>query len=166
MRRWRIRLAAVGSATVLTASLAVGTVAAQGSSLEPVPPASGDEIDAPAGGVSPRLAEARGEISAFVEVAEEAAIDAFNAERANGERAAANAGQRARGAALEAVETVVGGLRTLDSGTRLLGRTANAIPGAIVSADARTCVSSPNGPTSCPSSRSCPSTTTTPGRTS
>lgn len=141
MRRRRARVAATCSAALLTATVAVGGAAAQDASgIEAVPFASGARIDpatvSPTSGISPRLAGAQGEVSAFVEVDEQAAVDAFNAERDNGVKAAAAAGKRARGAALAAVDGVLGGLRALDGGTRVLGRTANAVPGAIVTADA------------------------------
>lgn len=139
MNRWRARLLATCSTALLAATFAAGGASAQdAASIDPLPTASSDlDPGLAADGISPRLADAQGRVSAFVEVKKQAAVDAFNNEKSNGKKAAAAAANRARKSALGTVDKVVGNLRTMDARTTVLARTANAVPGAIVSADAQ-----------------------------
>lgn len=139
MNRWRARLLATCSTALLAATFAAGGASAQdAASIEPVPTASADDLDPSLvdDGISPRLAGERGRVSAFVEVKKQAAVDAFNDEKAGGTKAATAAAKHARKSALGAVDKVVGNLRAADDSTTVLARTANAIAGAVVSADA------------------------------
>ncbi|GAA1240965.1 S8 family serine peptidase [Prauserella halophila] len=139
MNRWQARLLATCSTALLAATVAAGGASAQDAShIEPVPAASADSLDPGLadGGVSPRLAEAQGRISAFVEVDKQPAVDAFNDKEASGNKAASAAAKRARKSALGTVDKVVGNLRAMGAGTTVLARTSNAIAGAVVSSDA------------------------------
>ncbi|MBB3661489.1 subtilisin family serine protease [Prauserella sediminis] len=139
MNRWRARLLAICSTVLLAVTFAAGGASAQDAArIEPLPTASADDLDPGRadGGISPPLAESQGRTAAFVEVKKRSAVDAFNDEKGKGTNAAAKAAKRARSAALGAVDTVVGNLRASDGSTTVLARTANAIAGAVVAADA------------------------------
>ncbi|WP_216209096.1 S8 family serine peptidase [Amycolatopsis aidingensis] len=143
----RIRVPGWGtrsSVAVITAALAAALTAVPSASAQPerplaesVPPAG---IDA-AGlqdKLSPRLAAAQGRTTAFVELAKQPAVDAFNAQRARGagKEQAKRAARAARRETAGAVDAVLGQLRSLDAATELVTETVNAVPGAVVTADA------------------------------
>ncbi|TVT49434.1 S8 family serine peptidase [Amycolatopsis rhizosphaerae] len=128
----------------------VATTAALGVSLSGSANAAGSEPLAEAlappgvsasgliGKLSPRLGAANGRTTAFIELDRPPAVEAFNAERAKGSgrdraREAANA---ARAGVSGTVGAVLGQLRTLDAGTKVLYQTANAVSGVVVTADA------------------------------
>jgi subtilisin family serine protease len=137
------------SAAVLTAALLVSVAGMSGASAQDTPadrplagsvsPAVIDEAGV-RGGPSPRLASARGDVTAFVELAGTPAVDAFNAERAAGSdpEAAKQAARSARRMTESAADAVVGDLRMRDASATLLATTTNAVPGAIVTANAAT----------------------------
>ncbi|MGH3883583.1 MAG: peptidase S8, partial [Pseudonocardiaceae bacterium] len=106
--------------------LAVGLV--PGTSLSPAPLQ---------GKINPRLDAARGPVTVFVELAQTPAVEVFHAERRAGRSApaAAKAATVARDRVSQAADRVLGTLRTLDSSTDELFRTANAVPGLVVTAD-------------------------------
>ncbi|GAA3575661.1 S8 family serine peptidase [Amycolatopsis ultiminotia] len=129
---------AVGSAVVLAAAV-VGVPSAsaqEGAPLaEPVAPAKVDSAGIQ-GKLSPRLNTARGEITAFVELAKKPAVDVFNAEQGKGKEKAKQAARAAKADVAAAVSSVVGQLRAADAGTKLVTQTSNAVAGAVVTADA------------------------------
>ncbi|RZQ64540.1 S8 family serine peptidase [Amycolatopsis suaedae] len=86
--------------------------------------------------LSPRLHAQEGRVTAFVELAKRPAVDAFNAERGRGKEQAKRAARAAKTETEGAVDSVVGQLRSGDAGTKLLAETSNAVPGAVVTADA------------------------------
>ncbi|GAB3477917.1 S8 family serine peptidase [Amycolatopsis cihanbeyliensis] len=102
-----------------------------------VPP-TGSAVAGLQGTLSPRLAAARGRTTAFVELAKRPAVDAFNTERARGagKEQAKRAARAARRETAGAVDAVLGQLRSLDGATELVTETVNAVPGAVVTADA------------------------------
>jgi subtilisin family serine protease len=84
------------------------------------------------------VATARGAITAFVELARKPAVDAFT-EKENagaGKDAAKQAARDARNDVSAAADQVVGQLRSADGATKELYRTANGVPGVVVTADA------------------------------
>ncbi|GAA4658173.1 MULTISPECIES: S8 family serine peptidase [Amycolatopsis] len=138
MRTWARRSSAAVFAIALTAT-AVGTATAASAEApaESVPAVKVDTAGL-RGKLSARLADLHGRTTAFIEVARQPAVDAYNAEQAKGsgpERAkqAANA---ARADVTGAVDSVLGQLRSLDAGTKKLFQTSNAVPGVVVTADA------------------------------
>lgn len=137
------------SGAVLTAALLVAVAGISGASAQDarsdrpladsVSPAVVDDAGVH-GGPPPRLASARGEVTAFVELAGTPAVDAFNAERAAGAdtETAKQAARSARRATESTADSVFGDLRMRDASATLLATTTNAVPGAIVTADAAT----------------------------
>ncbi|WP_033291999.1 S8 family peptidase [Amycolatopsis jejuensis] len=134
---WVARSVVVGSVVVLAAAVAgVPSASAQGAPLaEPVAPAKVDAGKVQ-GKLSPRLSAAQGQITAFVELAKKPAVDAFKAEEGKGKEKAKEAAKAAKAEVAAAVSSVVGQLRSADAGTKLVTQTANAIAGAVVTADA------------------------------
>ncbi|GAB2990199.1 S8 family serine peptidase [Amycolatopsis acidiphila] len=138
MRTWARRSSAAVFAIALTAAV-VGTANAAPTDQ----PAAGlptAKVDAATlqGKLSPRLGAAWGQTTAFIELAQQPAVDAFNAERAKGTgpdkaKQAANA---AKAGVTGAVDSVLGQLRSLDAGTKKLFQTSNAVSGVVVTADA------------------------------
>jgi subtilisin family serine protease len=90
--------------------------------------------------LSPRLAAAQGKVTAFVEVDRPAAVDAFQQKQSQGagRAEARRAAQAAKADTARVVDTVVARLRSKDAATREVYRTANAVPGVVVTADANT----------------------------
>jgi subtilisin family serine protease len=140
MSRWARR----GSVALLGVVVITG-IAGTGSAVgQPDPPARGLEphrglsVDGLRGKLSPRLAAAKGKVTAFVELAKRPAVDAFNEE--SGKGAAPDQAKRAANGAkadvVRTVDAVVGRLRVADVATRELYRTANAVAGVVVHADA------------------------------
>ncbi|SFP12039.1 S8 family serine peptidase [Amycolatopsis rubida] len=133
---WAARSVVVGSAVMLAAAVAVPAASAQGAPLaEPVAPAKVDASKLQ-GKLSPRLSAAQGQITAFVELAKKPAVDAFKEEQGKGKEKAKQAAKAAKADVAAAVSSVVGQLRSADAGTKLVTQTANAVPGAVVTADA------------------------------
>ena len=136
MRPWARRSFAAVFAVALTTTF-LGT----SSAAEPDPLAEGvpaAKVTGLAGKLSPRLGAASGRTTAFIELAQQPAVDAYNAEQAKGAgtakaRDAANA---AKANVRTLVGSVLGQLRSLDAGTKVLYQTANAVPGVVVTADA------------------------------
>jgi subtilisin family serine protease len=137
--RLAARSAAVLFATALVASPVVAS--AQGASdplAPPVPNAKGLPASALETKVPGKLAGVTGTVTAFVELDRKPAVDAFT-EKQNqgaGKEAAKQAAKAAKGDVAQTVDQVVGQLRTQDSRTRELFRTANGVPGVVVTADA------------------------------
>ncbi|NKQ54743.1 S8 family serine peptidase [Amycolatopsis sp. K13G38] len=136
MRPWARRsFAAVFAVAVTT------TFPGTSSAAEPDPLAEGvptAKVTGLAGKLSPRLGASAGRITAFVELAQQPAVDAYNAEQAKGAgparaRDAANA---AKANVANLAGSVLGQLRSLDAGTKVLYQTANAVSGIVVTADA------------------------------
>ncbi|MFE3171008.1 S8 family serine peptidase [Amycolatopsis sp. NPDC059090] len=133
---WAARSVVVGSAVVLAAAVAIPAASAQSAPLaEPVAPAKVDASKVQ-GKLSPRLSAAQGQITAFVELAKKPAVDAFKEEQGKGKEKAKQAAKAAKADVAAAVSSVVGQLRAADAGTKLVTQTANAVPGAVVTADA------------------------------
>lgn len=138
MRTWARRSSAAVFAIALTATV-VGTAAAAPAD-EPAAGLPIAKVDASrlAGKVSARLAAAQGRTTAFIELAQQPAVDAFNAEQAKGTgpEQAKRAANAAKAGVTGAVDAVLGQLRSLDAGTKKLFQTANAVSGVVVTADA------------------------------
>ncbi|GDY32623.1 peptidase S8 [Gandjariella thermophila] len=90
--------------------------------------------------LSPRLAAAQGTVTAFVELDRQPAVDAYQQKERQGagRGEAKKAAQAAKADTARLVDSVVARLRTRDAGTREVYRTANAVPGVVVTADANT----------------------------
>jgi hypothetical protein len=71
-------------------------------------------------------------------LAQRPAVDAFNAEQATGSGTARakDAANAAKAGVTGAVNALLGQLRTLDSGTKVVFQTANAVSAVVVTADA------------------------------
>jgi subtilisin family serine protease len=145
--RWAGRSLAAVLAAILAATV-IGPSAATGRDSSAL---RGDDIPLAAGigpatvgkavfdgVVPPRLDAAEGDVTAFVELATKAGVDAFNAEqdKGSGTEEARSAAITAKADTDVAVESVVGQLKAADSGARLVARTSNAVAGAVVTADA------------------------------
>ncbi|MBB4685507.1 S8 family serine peptidase [Amycolatopsis jiangsuensis] len=134
---WAARSAVVGSAVVLAAAV-VGVPSASAQSAPLADPVAPAKVDATGfqGKLSPRLSAAQGEVTAFVELAKKPAVDAFNAEQGKGKEKAKQAARAAKADVAAAVSSLVGQLRSADAGMKLVTQTANAVAGAVVTADA------------------------------
>lgn len=140
MSRWVKRVSVVLLGVVVVTGIA-GTGPAVG---QPNPPARGLEphrglsVDGLRGKLSPHLAASEGKVTAFVELAKRPAVDAFNEESGKGvaPEQAKLAANDAKVDVLRTVDSVVGRLRVADVATRELYRTANAVAGVVVHADA------------------------------
>ncbi|MFI9454088.1 S8 family serine peptidase [Amycolatopsis sp. NPDC052450] len=136
--RWAIRSSAAVFAALLATSVTGATAAAQDVPLaDGVTPAKIDR-NGFQGKVEPKLKAAQGQITAFVELAKQPAVDAFNAEqnKGAGKEKAKKAAKDAKAAAAATVDSVVGQLKAADAGTQLVTQTSNAVAGAVVTADA------------------------------
>ncbi|MET1073728.1 MAG: S8 family serine peptidase, partial [Umezawaea sp.] len=120
--------AEVASAAPTAAPLAEAVPAATG---KPAAQRASEQVGRP-------LAEAAGTVTAFVELAEAPAVEAYTAARARGEdlEQARGAVRRIRERSGAAADKVVGELRAKDSATEEVARTANAVSGVVVTADA------------------------------
>nr|BFF01509.1 hypothetical protein GCM10020241_31840 [Streptoalloteichus tenebrarius] len=143
------RVAARSAAAVLSALLATSVVGAatanaaptapDGSRLAPsVPGAQPLPVDPVEGKIAPRLADAHGEVTAFVELEKKPAADAFAEKQGQGagKDQAKQAAQQARQETRQAADKVVAALRAKDADTKVSHRTSNAVPGVVVTADA------------------------------
>ena len=104
----------------------------------PLPAAAGLPPGALLDKISPRLGAEQGPVTVFVELERTPAIDAYDSARraGRGEPEARGAANQAKDVVGAAVDSVMGALRSGDAGARELYRTANAVPGVAVSADA------------------------------
>ena len=132
----RRSLVAVCTAALVATGFATGSASAQDEPLAAGIPTAKVPADGLRGKLSPRLVSAAGRTTVFVELTQQAAVDAFNAQRAAGKDRAREAANNARGAVAGLVDAVLGQLRSLDAGTRVLYSTANAVAGVVVRADA------------------------------
>ncbi|GAB3564221.1 S8 family serine peptidase [Amycolatopsis endophytica] len=132
----RRSLAAVFTAALAATGFASGSAAAQDEPLAPGVPVAKVSADGLQGKLSPRLASASGRTTAFVELTQQPAVDAFNAQRGAGKDRAKQAANDARAGVAGVVNSVLGQLRSLDAGTEVLYSTANAVSGVVVTADA------------------------------
>ncbi|MFI5609680.1 S8 family serine peptidase [Amycolatopsis sp. NPDC051903] len=136
---WAARSTAAVSALVLAAAIttASGASAQDAPLADPVAPAKVGAAGLQ-GKISPRLSAARGPITAFVELAKKPAVDAFNAEQGKGagKERAKQAARAAKADVAAAVNSVVGQLKKADAAAMLVTQTANAVAGAVVTADA------------------------------
>lgn len=149
MRRTRAKRTSLRpSVTLLTVALTIsfvvggtasGAETEQGKSLAPaLPPNSRVDTGALVGKVSPPLRKAVGKVTAFIELDKPAAVDAFTQYRRDGADtgSAKRAANRAKNLVSQVTDVLLGQLRTVDSATKLLYRTTNAIPGFAVTASA------------------------------
>jgi subtilisin family serine protease len=135
MRTWARRSTAAVFAIALTTTF-LGT----SSAATPDTPAEGlgtAKVKTAGVPVPPRLA-AGGKATVFIELAAQPAVDAFNAEQAkgSGRDRAKQAANAAKAGVSGVVNSVLGQLRSLDAGTKVLFQTANAVSGVVVTADA------------------------------
>ncbi|MEV0680879.1 S8 family serine peptidase [Actinosynnema sp. NPDC050436] len=140
MRHLRAVWTSAATTAALLASLTTsGVASAQDQPAEPVAPTRAQ----PGGtGSSERvgstLAEATGAVTAFVELAETPAAEAFDTEKARGagDQQAAASAQATRQRTDDTANRVLDVLRGKDSATQEVAKTANAVPGVVVTADA------------------------------
>lgn len=131
-------------AVALTAGFTgVGTAAAsqpsQPDNLAPSAPLSSKKLPASAvtgGKLAPRLATAKGPVTAFIELTETPAVDVFNTELRRGKAAAKASARAARVRVDNKAASVLATLRGNDRSAREVVRTHNAVPGMTVVADA------------------------------
>jgi len=131
---------------VLAAALTAGftgtaTAASSPDNLAPAAPKPSRSISqssVAAGKLSPRLSTATGKVTAFVELAETPAVDAYNSNLRRGRAAAKAAARSARNKVDRKAKSVLANLRGKDRSARELYRTTNAVPGVTVVADAAT----------------------------
>lgn len=138
MRTWARRSSAAVFAIALTASV-VGTAgAAPPDELAAGLPTAKVDATGLQGKLSARLTAAHGATTAFIELAQQPAVDAFNAEQARGTgtESAKRAANAAKASVTGVVDAVFGQLRSLDAGTKKLFQTSNAVSGVVVTADA------------------------------
>jgi subtilisin family serine protease len=122
-------LTTTGAATAApTAPLAESVPAARGG---PTPSGSSEQV-------GQSLARTTGTVTAFVELAETAAVETFTAAQARGESRdqAGTAAKQAKRRSDAKADKVVGELRGKDAATREVGKTSNAVSGVVVTADA------------------------------
>ncbi|MCP2169956.1 S8 family peptidase [Goodfellowiella coeruleoviolacea] len=141
--RVAVRSAVAVMAVALTAGtgagVAIGQEAGSGEPLaQPVPSADGLSSAQLQLKLSPRLTAAQGKVTAFVELDRQPAVDVFNEKQSQGadKNAAKQAATKAVADTGEVANRVVGQLRSRDAGTKELYRTANGVPGVVVTADA------------------------------
>ncbi|MFD8493136.1 S8 family serine peptidase [Amycolatopsis sp. NPDC059657] len=138
----RSRLFPRTGATVVAAMVvtALGGTAASAVDVPLAPGVHPSSIDAAgfAGKLSPRLGHARGRVDAFIELAKKPAVDVFTAEqgKGSGKEKAKQAARAAKVDTADTVNSVIGQLEAADRGTTVLTRTANAVAGVTVNADA------------------------------
>ncbi len=85
--------------------------------------------------VSPRLNQS-GKVTAFVALDRKPAVDAFEEKKPQGKEAAKQAAKQAKNDASATADQVVGELKAKDTATKELYRTANGVPGVVVTAEA------------------------------
>jgi len=139
-RRVVTRSAVAVLAAALTAGFTGATTAAGvPDNLAPSAPSPDKSISKSAvhpGLLSPRLSSARGRVTAFVELAETPAVDAYNGDLRRGRAAAKASARAAKGKVDRKADAVVASLRGKDRSARVVSRTRNAVPGVTVTADA------------------------------
>ncbi|WP_236794296.1 S8 family serine peptidase [Amycolatopsis sp. GM8] len=138
MRTWARRSSAAVFAIALTAAVVGTASAAPEDALAPGLPTAKVDATGLVGKLSQRITAAHGTTTAFIELAPQPAVDAFNAEQAKGSgtEKAKQAANSAKAGVTGAVNAVLGQLRSLDAGTKKLFQTSNAISGVVVTADA------------------------------
>ncbi|WP_309116769.1 S8 family serine peptidase [Saccharothrix sp.] len=140
MRHHRAVWASAASTAALIASLTTAGVAHADEPLaEPLSPSAADVARTGSSEqVGATLAKATGTVTAFVELAETPAAESYGAEKRRGgaDAQAADAAKRSRQRTDDKAARVVDVLRGKDSATREVARTANAVSGVVVSADA------------------------------
>ncbi|MCS7478835.1 S8 family serine peptidase [Umezawaea endophytica] len=101
----------------------------------PVPAVGGGPI---VGRVGESLTRATGTVTAFVELTGPPAVEAYTAARSRGEGTdlATTAAKETRRRSDAKADKVLRALRDKDSATREVGKTSNAVPGVVVTADA------------------------------
>ena len=137
-------MVARSTVAVLAAALAAGFTGAgsamsQPDNLAPAAPRPDKSISesAVAGGkLSPRLNSAKGRVTAFVELAETPAVDAYNTDLRRGKAAAKASARAARAKVDRKAQSVLATLHGKDRAAKELYRTSNAVPGITVTADA------------------------------
>jgi subtilisin family serine protease len=141
MRQHRRAAVALLAAALGTAVIGAGAAAADPNPpLAPGLPRATGAVAAAGSSerVTPAMASATGTVTAFVELAETPAIDTYTAEkskgRSNGEASAAAKQTKQHNA--NTADHVLDVLRGKDSGTEVVARTGNAVPGVTVVADA------------------------------
>lgn len=139
-RRIAARSAIAVLAVALTAGFTgAGSAAGQPDNLADSAPSSAKSLakNAVTGGkLAPRLATAKGKVTAFIEVSATPAVDAYNTDLRRGKAAAKAAGKAAKGKADGKSQTVLDSLRGKDRSAKELYRTSNAVTGVAVVADA------------------------------
>ncbi|MEU6149760.1 S8 family serine peptidase [Actinosynnema sp. NPDC047251] len=140
MRHPRAVWASAATTAALFASLVTSGVAdADGRPADPVAPTRAEHVEAgSAERVGSTLAAATGAVTAFVELTETPAAEAFDTEKARGagDQQAAAAAVATRQRTDDTANRVLDVLRGKDSATREVAKTANAVPGIVVNADA------------------------------
>lgn len=130
----------VFAAVLLTGSLSGAALAAEGpqATTPSVKPAKGLDAAKLQTKVAGRLASAKGAVTAFVELEAKPAVDTFTEKTGQGasKQQAKEAAKATKGETTKVTDQVVGDLRAKDSGTKELFRTANGVPGVVVTADA------------------------------
>ncbi len=140
MRHHRAVWASAATTAALIAALATAGVANADEPLaEPLPPARAKHADSGSSErVGATLTKATGTVTAFVELAGTPAAQAFHDEKARGagDAQAAQAAQASRQRTDDQADRVLDVLRGKDSATTEVAKTANAVPGVVVTADA------------------------------
>ena len=141
MPLWAKRSTVAGVVLVVAAGVVISAGIARGEDDDP-PLADAavsraapnpDRLDAKV--ARPLVAE-RGKVTAFVELAQQSAVDAYKSQKSSGSDEARQAALRARADVARSSSTVVGTLRSADQDTKVLYSTVNAVPGVVVQADA------------------------------
>ncbi|HEY3468166.1 MAG TPA: S8 family serine peptidase [Amycolatopsis sp.] len=130
------RITTAAFAVVLAAALGAPVASAADAPLaDGIAPAKIDDAKLQ-GKLSPRLGAAQGRVTAFVELAKKPAVDAFTDAQPQGKEQAKRAARAAKDDTAAAVDSVLGQLRSADAKPQVVTRTANAVPGVVVTADA------------------------------
>lgn len=135
------RIAARSAVAVLAAALTAGftgtgSAVAEPGNLAPAAPESAKSVSQSVDKISSRLGNAQGRVTAFVELVETPAVDAYNTDLRRGKAAAKAAARSAKNKVDNKAQTVLDQLRGKDRAAKQLYRTANAVPGFTVVADA------------------------------
>jgi len=132
------RRSMVATITLLLSALVTSPAAATPPQAEPLVPARDRVVSGATEQVGAALGTATGKVTAFVELTEPPAVDAFDAERARGadRDEASRATRRSRERSRSQADKVVGALRDKDASTEEVATTANAVAGVVVTADA------------------------------
>ncbi|MTD59207.1 S8 family serine peptidase [Amycolatopsis pithecellobii] len=138
MRPWARRSFAAVFVAILAISVVGTASAAPPDDLAAGLPGAKVDATGLAGKLSGRITAAQGKTTAFIELARQPAVDAFNAAQAKGggPEKAKQAANAAKAGVTGSADAVLGRLRSLDAGTKKLFQTSNAVPGVVVTADA------------------------------